>query len=84
MCYFWPFLSLRVCPGDVFLLIAVWPIISGKKLSCWLSACSVLIVVPLLWVLLSLWCHGRKVLGSCIDSWSFTSFLLKKKNITDD
>ena len=49
----------------------------GKKLSFWRPACSVLIVVPLLCVLLSLWALPglfsylfleRKVLGNCIDS----------------
>ena len=41
----------------------------GKELSFWLSACSVLIVVPLFkYVLISLWCLGRKVLDNCIDT----------------
>ena len=39
--------------------------VGGKKLSFWLSAYSVLIVVPFL---CSLWCLGWKVLGNCIDT----------------
>ena len=40
----------------------------GKKLSFWLSACSVLIVVHCFTcVLFSFWCLGWKVLGNCIN-----------------
>ena len=46
-----------------------------KTLSVWLSACRVLIVVLFaLSASFFLWCLGRKVLGNCIDSWSFPSF----------
>ena len=39
-------MSLHISPGEIFILIAIL----GKKLSFWLSACSVLIVQPLLQV----------------------------------
>ena len=40
--------TLHVCPGEIFGL--QFGHFLGKKLSIWLSACSVLIVVPLLLV----------------------------------
>ena len=46
--YICQFMSLYVCLSDFFLfLMAVWPFFE-KKLSFWLSVCSVLIVVSLL------------------------------------
>ena len=61
--YFFHCVSLHAWPGNLFLFwIAVLP---------WLSACSVLTVVPFFFfkcVPLSLWCIGRQVLGYCIDS----------------
>ena len=43
--YFCHCMSLHVCPGEIFILdrrLAIF--FGGKKLSFWLSACSVLIV----------------------------------------
>ena len=63
-------MSLHVCLGEIFILdtrLAMF----GKKLSFWLSACSVLIVVPLLYVSASFFPFvvlERKVFGNCIDS----------------
>ena len=65
-------------PFLIFIWIAVWPFF-GKKLSFWLSACSV-------W----LWCRyfkcvlfpigvlELKMLGNCIEFWSLPSFLFAK------
>ena len=41
-------MSLHVCPVEIFVLDSRLPNILGKKLSFWLSACSVLVKVPLL------------------------------------
>ena len=41
-------MSLHVCPGEFFILDSRLANVLVKKLSFWLSACSVLIVVPLL------------------------------------
>ena len=84
--YFCQYMSVHVGPGVLFffffffffyyyyLFYFGYPFglayFLGKKLSFWLSACSVLIVVPCLkCVLLSLLCLGRKVFGNFIDSW---------------
>ena len=54
-------MSLHVCLGDFFLFLNSRLAIFWKKLTFWLSACSVLIMVPLLkCVLLSLWCLGTE------------------------
>ena len=41
-------MSLHVCLSEILFWIAVWPLFLEDILSFWLSACSVLIVVPLL------------------------------------
>ena len=41
-------MSLHACPGECFYFGQPFGQFFGKKLSFWLSACSVLIVVPLL------------------------------------
>ena len=47
--YFCHCVSLHVCPGEIFILYSRLAIFfGGKKLSFWLTACSALIVVPLL------------------------------------
>ena len=46
--YFCHCMSLHVCPVEIFILDSRLANYLGKKLSFWLSACSVLIVVPLL------------------------------------
>ena len=44
-------MSLHVCPGEIYILDSQpFGQFLGKKLSFWLSACSVLIVAPLLFV----------------------------------
>ena len=43
-------MSLHVCPGEFFILDSRLANYLGKKLSFWLPACSVLIVMPLLQV----------------------------------
>ena len=48
--YFCHSMLLHVCAGEIFILDSVFSQFLGKKLSFWLSACSVLIVVPLLYV----------------------------------
>ena len=48
--YFYHCISLHVCPGVNFILDSPVVNVSGKKLSFWLSACSGLIMVPLLYV----------------------------------
>ena len=40
-------MSMHVCLGEILFSLAVWPFSWEKKLSFWLSACSVLIMVPL-------------------------------------
>ena len=43
-------MSMHVCPGDYFIIIIVDSRLAdylGKKLSFWLSGCSVLIEAPL-------------------------------------
>ena len=47
-------MSLPVCPGEIFILNSHLACFFGKKLPFWLSTCSVLIVVPLLYVCPSL------------------------------
>ena len=42
--------------------------VGGTKLSFWMSAHFVLIVVQFKYALLFLWCLGQKGLGNCIDS----------------
>ena len=46
--YFCHCMFLHVCPCEMFILDSLLAIFGGKKLSFWLSACSVLIVMPLL------------------------------------
>ena len=46
--YFCHCMSLHVFPGDIFILDSRLAICFGKKLSFRLSACSILITVPLL------------------------------------
>ena len=66
--YFCHCLCLRVCPGEILSLDSRLASYLGKTLFFWLSACSVLIVVPLLKVRPSFsWYLGQKVLGNCID-----------------
>ena len=50
--YFCHCMSLHVCSGDFFFYFCYSQFTNyfGKKLSFWLSACSILIVVPLLLV----------------------------------
>ena len=66
-------MSLHVCLGDFFFFFFFFfsrLAIFWKKLSFWLSACSVLIMVPLLSVL-KFFPFGvleRKMSGNCIDS----------------
>ena len=48
--YFCHCMSLHVCPGESLILGCRFGHCLGKTLSFWLSACSVLIVVPLLYV----------------------------------
>ena len=45
--YFCHSMSLYVCPDDSFILDSRLVILFGKETFLWLSACSVLIVVPL-------------------------------------
>ena len=46
--YFCYGMSLHVCPGEIFILDSCLANFLVKKLSFWLSACSVLTVVLLL------------------------------------
>ena len=46
--YFCHCMSQHVCPGEIFILDSHLAFCSEKKLPFWISACSVLIVVPLL------------------------------------
>ena len=47
--YFCHCMSLHVCPSEIFIILdSCLASFLGKKRSFWLSACSVLIVVPLL------------------------------------
>ena len=46
--YFCHYMSLHVCPGEMFILDSRLAECLGKKLSFWISFCYVLIVVPLL------------------------------------
>ena len=60
--YFCHCMSLHVCPGEIFILDSRLASFLGKELSFWLSACSILIVLPLLYVRPSLpmvsWTEG--------------------------
>ena len=71
-------MSLHVCLGAFFFLLDSRLDIFGNKLSFWLSACIVLIVVPLVCASLSFGVLERKVLGNCIESYSLPSFLFDK------
>ena len=72
--YFCHCMSLHVCPGDcVFLYIYILGSLSANKLktNCPFGILLVVFSVRCLflnWVLLSLWCLGRSVLGNCTDS----------------
>ena len=46
--YFCQCICLHVCPGEMFILDSRLANFLGKKLSLWLSACSALLMVPLL------------------------------------
>ena len=48
MIYFFYCMSFHVCPGEVLILDSRLANFWEKKLSLWLSACSVLSLVPLL------------------------------------
>ena len=43
-------MSLHVCLGEIFILDGSLAILFRRRLSFWLSACGVLIMVRLLWV----------------------------------
>ena len=58
-------MSLHVCPGEIFILDSRIAKFWERNCPFGFSACSVLIDK---YVLLSLWCLGRKVLDNCIDS----------------
>ena len=62
-------MSLHVCLGQIYILDSRLAIFR-KKLSFWLSACSILIVVPLLkyFKLFAFGVLERKVLGNFINS----------------
>ena len=45
--YLYHFIALHICHAEIFILDSLWPIF-WEKLSLWLSACSVMIVVMLL------------------------------------
>ena len=64
--YFCHCMYLHVCPGEMFILDSRLANFWRKQLSLWLSACSVLIVVPLVLVRPSFplvyWTEGVRLL----------------------